>query len=74
VEKIMAGLGDMMKKAQQLAGDEKVQKHLKSEKAEGISDSILDKVAQAADKVSGGKHTDKIDGARDQADKRLGNQ
>ena len=70
----MAGLGDMVKKAQQLASDEKVQKHLKSEKAEGISDSILDGVAGAAKKVSGGKHNDKIDGARDQADKHVGNQ
>ena len=70
----MAGLSDMIKKAQQLAGDEKVQKHLKSEKAEGISDSVLDRVADTAKKVTGGKHNDKIDGARDQADKRLGNQ
>jgi len=70
----MAGLGDMIKKAQQLAGDPKVQKHLKSEKAESISDSVLDRVSDTAKKVSGGKHNDKIDGAREQADKRLGNQ
>jgi hypothetical protein len=70
----MAGIGDMMKKAQNLLGDEKVQKHLKSEKAESISDNVLDRASDIAKKVSGGKHNDKIDGARDQADKRLGNE
>jgi hypothetical protein len=35
---------------------------------------VLDRVSDTAKKVSGGKHNDKIDGARDQADKRLGNQ
>jgi hypothetical protein len=70
----MAGLGDIGRKAQEFLNSEKGQQTLKSEKAEGISDSILDKVAKAADNVSGGKHTDKIDGARDQADKKIGNE
>jgi hypothetical protein len=48
----MAGLGDMIKKAQQLAGDPKVQKHLKSEKAESISDSVLDRVSDTANRRS----------------------
>lgn len=70
----MAGLGDIGRKAQEFLNSEKGKEALKSEKAEGVSDSILDKVAQAADKVSGGKHTDKIQDARDQADKHIGNQ
>ncbi|PJJ71372.1 antitoxin protein of toxin-antitoxin system [Diaminobutyricimonas aerilata] len=64
--------GDITKKAQQLLRDERVAKALKSEKAEGVSDKLLDGVAGAANKVTGGKHADKIDGARDAADKRIG--
>ncbi|MET0990352.1 MAG: Rv0909 family putative TA system antitoxin [Glaciihabitans sp.] len=70
----MAGLGDIGRKAQEFLQSEKGQDALKSEKAEGISDSILDKVSQAADKATGGKHADKIKNARDQADKHIGNQ
>lgn len=70
----MAGFGDMMKKAQDLLADEKVQKHLKSEQAEKVSDTVLDRASDIAKKVSGGKHDDKIDGVRDQADKKLGNE
>jgi hypothetical protein len=70
----MAGLGDMMKKAQGLLADEKVQKHLKSEKAEQVSDTVLGRASDIAKKVSGGKHDEKIDKAREQADKRLGNE
>lgn len=64
--------GDIAKKAQRLLGDERVNKALKSEQAERVSDRILDGAAGAADKVSGGKHSDKIDGARGAADKRIG--
>ena len=68
----MAGTDDIMKKAQQFLKDGKVQEALKSEKAEGASDSILDAVAGAADKATGGKHGDKIRQARDAADRKLG--
>jgi hypothetical protein len=70
----MAGFDDIAKKAQAFLGDEKVKKALKNEKAEGISDSVLDSVAGAVDKATGGKYADKIDSARDQADKRVGNE
>ena len=66
------GLDDLTRKAQDLLGNQKAQDALKSEKAEGISDKILDGIAGAADKATGGKYDDKIDGARDAADKRLG--
>lgn len=53
----MAGLFD---KAKEFLSDEQ------------RSDSVLDKAAQAADKATGGKHTDKIQKARDAADDKLG--
>lgn len=56
-----------------LANDPKVREQLKSEKAEQISDSVLDKAAGAANKVTGGKHEDKISRARDAADRAIGN-
>ncbi|KQR66109.1 Rv0909 family putative TA system antitoxin [Frigoribacterium sp. Leaf172] len=68
----MAGFDDISKKAQAFLKDGKVQDALKSEKAEGVSDDVLAAVAKAADKATGGKHTDKIEQARQQADKRIG--
>ncbi|GAA3336759.1 hypothetical protein GCM10017714_00810 [Curtobacterium pusillum] len=70
----MAGLDDITKKAQEFLKDGKVQDALKSEQAEGISDKVLDGVVDAVKKATGGKFDDKIDGARDAADKRIGNQ
>jgi hypothetical protein len=70
----MAGFDDITRKAQSFLNDGKVQDALKSEKAEGVSDRILDAVAGAADKATGGKHADKIQQAKDAADKKIGNQ
>jgi len=70
----MAGFDDITKKAQEFLKDGKVQDALKSEKAEGISDNILDAVAGAADKATGGKYSDKIAQAKEQADKKVGDQ
>lgn len=58
------GLGDLTNKATEA---------LSSDKAEEISDKVLDTAAGAAKKVSGGKFDDKIDSARDAADSKLGN-
>ena len=69
----MAGFDDITKKAQAFLNDPKVKDALSSEQAEGISDTLLDGVADAAKKATGGKFDDKIEGARDQADKRVGN-
>lgn len=74
---------DLGKKAEDLAkqaGDfmkehgDKVQDALKSEQAEDISDKILGGAADLANKVTGGKFKDQIDGARDAADKHIGNE
>lgn len=70
----MAGFDDITKKAQQFLQDGKVQDALKSDQAEGVSDKVLDGVADAVKKATGGKFDDKIDGARDTADKHVGNQ
>jgi hypothetical protein len=69
----MAGLDDITKKAQEFLNDDKVKDALNSEQAEGISDSVLDGVAGVANKVTGGKFADQIDGARDAADEKIGN-
>ncbi|AIV40630.1 MULTISPECIES: antitoxin [unclassified Curtobacterium] len=70
----MAGFDDITKKAQELLKDGKVQDALKSEKAEDVSDKVLGGVADAVKKATGGKYDDKIDAAREQADKRIGNE
>jgi len=70
----MAGFDDITKKAQEFLKDGKVQDALKSEQAEGVSDRVLGGVADAVKKATGGKFDDKIDGAREQADERLGNE
>ena len=70
----MAGFDDITKKAQEFLNDPKVKDALSSEQAEDISDKLLDGVAGAAKKVTGGKFDDKIEGARDEADKHVGNE
>ena len=50
----------------------KAQEFLKTEKGESVSDKVLDGAANAANKVTGNKHADKIQNARDTADKHLG--
>lgn len=69
----MANLDDVTGKAKEFLNDNKVKDALNSDKAEEVSDSILDAVAGAADKVTGGKFHDKIEEARDAADKKIGN-
>ena len=68
----MAGFDDITKKAQEFLQDDKVRNALKSEQAEAVSDTILNGVADAVKKATGGKFDDKIDGAREQADKHVG--
>ncbi|WP_430593374.1 antitoxin [Humidisolicoccus flavus] len=65
---------DITGKVKQFLSDPKVTEALKSEKAENVSDNILDGVANAAKKVSGGKFDQQIDSARDSADKHIGNE
>jgi len=66
------GLDDITGKAEAFLKDEKVTGALHSEQAEDISDKLLDGVADVANKVTGGKFAEQIDGARDAADKAVG--
>jgi len=68
----MAGLGDLAGKAQQLLQSDKVRKSLHSTQAEGVSDKLLDAAAGTAKKISGGKHDEAIENARNRADEAVG--
>lgn len=77
------GIEDLGKQASQLAGKagefakqnaDKIEEALKSEQAEGISDKILDGAAGFANKVTGGKHSDKVTELRDNLDGKIGNE
>ena len=70
----MALFDDITKKAQEFLGNDKVEDALESSQAEGISDKLLDGVAGAVDKATGGKFHDQVEGARDEADKKVGDQ
>jgi predicted metal-dependent phosphotriesterase family hydrolase len=63
---------DITKKAQDFLADNKVQDALNSQQAEDISDKLLDGVADAASKVTGGKFDEQIDGAKSAADDAVG--
>ena len=65
---------EITKKAKTFLEDDKVRDALKSEKAEDVSDKLLDAVSGAAQKVTGSKYDEQIAKARDAADKKLGNQ
>ncbi len=70
------GIEDLAKQAGDFAKNnaDKVSEALKSEQAEGVSDKVLDGAADFANKLTGGKFKDQIDGARDTADKHIGNE
>ena len=68
------GFEDITKKAQDFLGDDKVKDALKSEQAEDISDKLLGGVADAANKVTGGKFEDQIEGALASADEKIGDE
>ncbi|MEL4319128.1 Rv0909 family putative TA system antitoxin [Leifsonia sp. YIM 134122] len=68
----MSGLDDVTKKAQEFLNSDQVKGALKSEQAEDISDKLLAGVADAANKVTGGKFESQIDGAKESADKAVG--
>ena len=68
------GIEDLTGKAQEFLKDQRVTEALKSEQAEDISDNILDGAANAVQKATGDKFTDQVQGARDAADKAVGNQ
>lgn len=70
------GIEDLAKQAGDFAKEnaDKISDALKSEQAEGISDKVLDGAADLANKLTGGKFAEQIDGARNEADKHIGNE
>lgn len=66
------GAEDIVGKAQQFLNDEKTQSALHSSQAEDVSDKLLDGVADLANKITGNKFEEQIDGARDAADGAIG--
>ena len=72
----MGALDDLAKKAQGFVEENKdqIQAALKSEQAEDVSDKVLDAVADTIDDVTGGKHSERIQSARDTADEHVGNE
>lgn len=53
---------------------DKAKDMLNSEKVENVSDSILDKVEELADKTLGAEHAEKIDSVRKTIDDKIGNE
>jgi hypothetical protein len=69
----MASFGSLGKIARNLARNPKVREALNSPQAKQMGSKVVDRVAEAADRATKGKHQDKIDHARDQAHKHLRN-
>lgn len=67
----MAGFGSIGKIAKELARNPKVREALNSPQAKQMGSKVVDRVADAADKATKGKHQDKIENARGQAQKHL---
>ncbi|MEO7148191.1 MAG: antitoxin [Terrimesophilobacter sp.] len=68
----MAGFDDITKGAGDLFNSDKVQDALKSEQAEDLSDNVLDGAEGLANKLTGDKFAEQVDGVRDAADKHIG--
>ncbi|MGF3057018.1 hypothetical protein [Microbacterium sp. YY-01] len=67
---------DALNRAKSFINDnkDKIDAALQSDKAEEISDNVLDKLAGAAKKVVPGEHAAKVDEIRDNLDKKIGNE
>ncbi|MBK0419546.1 antitoxin [Leucobacter sp. CSA1] len=53
---------------------DKIEEALQSEQAEQVSDKLLDGAAGFANRVTGGKFADRVEGVRSNLDDRLGNE
>nr|WP_246226976.1 Rv0909 family putative TA system antitoxin [Rathayibacter agropyri] len=52
---------------------EKAQEALRSEKAEEVSDQVLEKTSEIASRLTNGQYDERIEDVKRQADKRVGN-
>lgn len=71
----MSGVDDIIAKGKKLLDDnrDKVEEALRSEKAEEVSDKVLDGAADAIKKVVPAEHHAKVDEVRADVDKNIGN-
>jgi hypothetical protein len=69
------GVDDIINKGKQLLEQnrDKIEEALKSEKAEEVSDKVLDGAADAIKKVVPAEHHAKVDEVRENVDKNIGN-
>ncbi|MFZ8444633.1 hypothetical protein ACO1NI_13685, partial [Staphylococcus aureus] len=69
------GVDDIINKGKQLLEEnrDKIEEALKSEQAEEVSDKLLDGAADAIKKVVPAEHHAKVDEARENIDKNVGN-
>lgn len=81
--RVHMAIDDLGKKASDLVGKaksaveqnaDKIQDALKSEQAEEVSDKALDGLANLANKVTGGKHSAKVEEVRNKLDGSIGNE
>ncbi|MDQ1125550.1 MT0933-like antitoxin protein [Microbacterium sp. LKL04] len=70
------GIDDIVGKGKQFLEQHKdeIEKNLKSEKAEDVSDKVLDAAADFVKKVAPDSVDAKVDGVRDNVDRRIGNE
>lgn len=68
------GIDDLVNKGKQFLDDnkDKIQDALKSDKAEEVSDNVLNTAAEFVKKVAPDSVDEKIDGVRDSIDKSIG--
>ncbi|MDQ1137979.1 hypothetical protein QE410_002778 [Microbacterium sp. SORGH_AS 1204] len=71
----MSGVDDIIAKGKKLLDDnrDKIEEALRSEKAEEVSDKVLDGAADAIKKVVPADHHAKVDEVRANVDKNIGN-
>ncbi|WAC66857.1 Rv0909 family putative TA system antitoxin [Agrococcus sp. SL85] len=72
----MGALDDLTKKAQEFVeqNKEQIDQVLSSEQAEQFTDGVLGTIAEKADQVTGGKHSEKIEEVRATLDGKVGDQ
>ncbi|MFL0566877.1 hypothetical protein ACH0CG_14095 [Microbacterium sp. 179-I 1D1 NHS] len=70
------GIDDIVGKGKQFLEQHKdeIEKNLKSEKAEDVSDKVLDAAADFVKKVAPDSVDAKVDDVRDNVDRRIGNE
>ncbi|AND15730.1 antitoxin protein [Rathayibacter tritici] len=67
-------LGKLGRQAGELLNSQKTQDALHSEKAEQVSDQVLEKTSEIASRLTKGTYDDRIEDLKREADKRVGDE